>query len=240
MGSNFRIIVSYYEGRPSSHLFDLLISLDHFISDVTVVVNSDSSEISIPASSKFRLIQNRNVGMNIGAWHVGFLDDPSADYYLFLQDECYLKRRDFKDLLVTRFKSSPELGLLGESINRRWGCDWSVLQRSPINSLEPDHSIDGVPSRRVETYLSAMRKWGINPGVTGEHLRSLVWAFPGYVLRELGGFPIGTSRGECIAAEIAVSRRIIDMGLKFDQFAVRPFTFFGHSEWRMDGVSKIY
>jgi hypothetical protein len=66
-----------------------------------------------------------------------------------------------------------------------------------------------------------------------------VWFFPGTMLRLLGGFPVGANRGECVAAEIAVSRKIVSLGYRFDQICEPPFSFFGHSEWRSDGLSKM-
>ncbi len=240
MKVSFRIIVSHYYARPVSQLLQLLASLESYWPDVTVVVNSDTPEMSIPSIRKLRMIRNDNVGMNIGAWNAGFLDYPQADYYLFLQDECFLKRDTFREAVVARFKSDSNLGMLGESINSRWRAPWDALLDSSLNLIESGHYIGGVPSKRVDTYLNAMRTWGINPGLTGEHLRSLVWAFPGDVLRKFGSFPIGQNRGDCIAAEISVSRKIIDMGLKYDQFTGTPFTYFGHSEWRADGLSKSY
>jgi hypothetical protein len=81
--------------------------------------------------------------------------------------------------------------------------------------------------------------WGINPGVTGRHLRSLVWGFSNESLSRLGGFPIGSTKEECIASEIAVSKKIEQLGLSVTQISDTPFTFFKHEEWRADGTSKI-
>jgi hypothetical protein len=129
--------------------------------------------------------------------------------------------------------------MLGESLNRKWNHPWETLTNSPLNNYCDDHFIGSGCSRRVDTYLSAMQSWGVDPGETGAHLRSLVWAIRGDVLRQMGGFPIGNNKGECIAAEISVSRRVIQMGLEFDQIDRAPFFYFGHLEWRSDGSSKV-
>jgi hypothetical protein len=78
----------------------------------------------------------------------------------------------------------------------------------------------------------------IDAGNTGFHLRSLCWAFRGDVLRAMGGFPIGKNKGECIAAEIGVSRKVLQLGFEFDQITPNPFCYIGHGEWKADGSSK--
>ncbi len=235
----FTVVVSYYAARNSFSLLRLVDSLVAYSCQLTVVVNTDFP-ISLPKENRrVKFVQHRNVGMNIGAWNRGFIEDCESDYYLFLQDECFLRRADFVDYICNRFRCEENLGMLGESLNERWAFPWENLQASALNHSEEDHFIEGVKARRVDTYLYAIRKWGVNPGTTAEHLRSLVWAFPGEVLRKLGGFPIGNNKGECIAAEISVSRKVADMGLKFDQFTAQPFAFFGHTEWRPDGKSKV-
>jgi hypothetical protein len=236
---NIKIIISYYAARPKEPLLRLLTELRNFMPSIILIVNSDGPDQGLWQHNSLRIIKNANVGMNIGAWNRGFLAESDADFYLFLQDECYVRRRDFIETIVSRFRAEKDLGMLGETVNKKWNQPWSAIAKSPLNTMDPDHFIGDLPAKRVETYLNAMSIWGIEPGSTGTHLRSLVWAFPGNVMRELGGFPIGRNKGECIAAEIAVSRKILSLGYRFDQIAKKPFFLFGHSEWRDDGLSKI-
>jgi hypothetical protein len=238
--NRLRIVISFYVDRPRDSLVRLLDDLQDFHPSVIVVMNTDRIDDNLMGEKSFRLIQNSNIGMNIGAWNRGFMEDPNADLYLFLQDECYLRRRDFAEIIESKFRVEPGLGMLGETINKKWDHPWSVIQRSALNTIEVNHFVGDLPSKRVETYLNAMLTWGIDPGSSGAHLRSLVWAFPGNVMRELGGFPIGRNKGECIAAEIAVSRKILSLGYRFDQISEKPFSLFGHLEWRDDGLSKRY
>jgi hypothetical protein len=237
------IIISYFASRDLSSLKRLVNDLSMLNFEVIIVVNYDKFDVVLDSyfsQLSHKVIWNKNLGMNIGAWNRGFHANPSADFYLFLQDECFLKKDGFIGSLTSRFRRELDLGMLGESINRRWAQPWPTMANSNLNRLDIGHFVEGRPARRVDCYLNAMRNWGVNPGVTGEHLRSLVWAFPGNVLRKLGGFPLGRDKGECIAAEIAVSREIVNMGYRFDQVSPTPFTFFGHSEWRPDGSSKNY
>ncbi len=233
------IVISYYAARESTNLVKLTESLKAYTNSVMVVTNVDNVVSPVRHGENSKMIINSNVGMNIGAWNRGFKEDPEADYYLFLQDECFLKRDGFWDAIIGRFKADPTLGMLGESFNHKWARSWESLSASSLNSLEDDHLLEGARSRRVDVYLDAMRRWSISPGGSGAHLRSLVWALSGSAMRRLGGFPVGKNRGECIAAEIAVSRQLIHFGYRIDQVCPQPFTYFGHSEWRSDGLSKL-
>ena len=234
-----KIIISYYSAREPDSLIRLLNELSQYQKNILVSINHDENFHLKNLSLNVPHIFNQNVGMNIGAWHHGYKHDTSDDLYVFLQDECFLKNHDFLNAAIKKFESDCTLAMLGETINRKWAQSWNTLSRSPLNSLENDHYVDGHVSTRVQCYVNAMQGWNINPGDTGEHLRSLVWMLPGKVMRQLEGFPIGGNRGECIAAEIAVSRKIVSLGYKFDQIAPMPFSYFGHCEWRSDGASKL-
>lgn len=96
----------------------------------------------------------------------------------------------------------------------------------------PEHTLDGQPANRIDVYVDLMRRHGIDPGPVGLHLRSLAWFANGDVLAQIGGFPEGTNYGECIASEIAVSRKVISRGYALAQVANTPFRFFRHREWK--------
>ena len=232
------IVVSFYDKRDDDELNELLRLLQPYNEQILVVVNTDDLIFQPCVPSNIRSLPNANIGMNIGAWDRAFKEYPDQDVYIFLQDECFLKRDGFLNFIVNRFHSEPLLGMVGESLNYKWAMPWDQLRQSPLNSNAPEHLAHGNVVGRVDCYLQAMKNWGIDPGQTGIHLRSLIWAFRGKVLRELGGFPLGGNKGECIAAEIAVSRQVASLGYEFDQLVETPFFFFGHSEWRADGSSK--
>jgi hypothetical protein len=232
------IIVSYYARDNADKLLELLTAINGHGCNLIVVENIDAGSASSLPQLDIEVIQNRNCGMNIGAWNSGFVRNKNYDAYLFLQDECFLKKSGFVHAILDRLNRDRDIGMLGETINRKWAHSWQELRNSKLNSFEADHTIAGAPARRVDTYLAAMHAWGVPPGSSGEHLRALIWAFPGNAMRKMGGFPVGRNKGECIAAEIAVSRKIIAMGLRFDQIEQEPFSYFGHIEWRSDGLSK--
>ena len=234
-----KIVISYYNKRPIHNLIELYSSLIRFHRVTCIVENLGGPPIVNNFLPNANVILNENVGMNIGAWNRGFLESPNEDLYIFLQDECFLKHEHAVDEFRSRILDDPSIGLLGETLNHRWDKGWQELESGPLNRLEVGHYYEGCPAPRVSVYIKSMLRWGIDPGATGLHLRSLVWALPGAVMNSLGGFPIGRDKGECIAAEIGVSCAIRAMGLKVDQVKKNPFWGFGHKEWRIDGSGKL-
>jgi hypothetical protein len=233
------IVISHYNLRSKIILKELINSLVSDQYDIVVVVNNDDLysiryDIFCPGVMS---INRPNSGMNIGAWDCAFREFPNYEYYIFLQDECLIMNFLFIDVYKARL-SDAKIGMIGESINFKWNMDWNLLSKSALNYYIGLNNF-GNKVARVEYYLQMMKKWGVEPGVTGRHLRALIWALRGEVLFKINGFPIGSWKEECIAAEIAVSKSVEQLGLKVEQVDADPFKYIQHSEWRSDGYSKI-
>lgn len=232
-------MVSNYKPRGLEKAKQLLASIRRVHPDILLVINDD--EAINPSltefENNFRVLIRPNTGMNIGAWDAAWRHSPEFDYYLFLQDECSLLDDQFLDAYAEKLSNS-QLGLVGERLNPKWERPWPELQRSAINYRISDPRLAGNQLSRVDFYRSKMREWGIDPGDSGRHLSSLVWALSMPSLESLGGFPIGVDKEECIAAEIAVSRQVIQKGGRVEQVDQLPFRFFAHEEWRSDGLAK--
>lgn len=232
------VIVSFYDRRPLEPLVALLESMskhpagiDH---DMLLVVNS-TGEMRLPdvvAAKAQGVIYRPNSGMNIGAWDGGWRHARGRPFYLFLQDECFVSRDGW--LSAYQQKLEEVGGIVGESLNAGWNKPWPQLRDTVGSNMLPEHLVNGIPANRVDCYLDFMARNGIDPGETGAHLRSLVWALSGGLMERLGGFPIGANYGECIAAEIGVSRRIVDLGSGITQLAVVHFYAVRHREWNQD------
>jgi hypothetical protein len=237
---NVLTVVNHYDRRPKDSLESLLNQLRAYDLQVLVVINSDEEKTSSTwrETSKLRYLRRPNAGMNIGAWSEGYARMPDFDYYLFLQDECIIEKDDFIEAYAEEFNKDKNLGMVGESINPKWLMDWESLRQSGLNVFSPEHEIGRVPTRRVDFYLHCLKTWGIDPGKTGRHLRSLIWFLPGCIMGRLKGFPEGKNKGECIAAEIGVSRRIEQMGYSLKQVGEAPFSYIYHTEWQRDGYRK--
>ena len=185
------------------------------------------------------VILRLNTGMNIGAWDAGWRHHPDFENYLFLQDEVRLVQENwlsaYVDVGEALCHTGHSLFLIGESWNSKWDKAWPELHRGALNTYSPGHPPD---ERRVDYYLRCMSQWNINPGHSGGHLRSLIWFSNLATLQKIGGFPVGNSYGECIAAEIAVNRSVIEQGGILKSIGDLPFQVFAHPEWSSNGASK--
>lgn len=233
------VVVSHYCARPREPLDRLLAQLVHVPGQTTVVVFNDDrcNSESWGTLGALELLTRPNRGMNIGAWDAAFRERGDRySHMIFLQDECEVVRADFVQAYCEKL-DEPHVGMIGESINSKWDQNWSVLSRSSLNYPVGQDS-QGRTIDRVFHYRQCMHAWGIEPGPTGRHLRALVWGLRTEVLRSIHGFPIGSDKESCIAAEIAVSRHVEHKGWLVLQSDTQPFRFLQHCEWRADGSGK--
>lgn len=203
-----------------------------------VVVVNEGGEGRVPTPNlaralSFQVLNRENLGMNIGAWDHGWRACDEGDHVLFLQDECYPVREGWL-LAFSEALEDSHVGLLGESLNSNWDIGWAELRVREQNAVMMEHSLNGEPSNRIDVYLDYFKRCGVDPGDSAVHLRSLCWGLRRETLEKMDGFPIGANFGECIAAEIAVSKRVESMGLSVQQLASAPFTFLRHCEWNQD------
>ena len=236
MADKFTAIISNCAPRGNLGVCHLINQLIDIVNQIIIVINDDScSFLRKEISNEIIRIIRPNTGMNIGAWSEAIEYSSDSDYTFFLQDECRLLRSDFIDN-YKNLLSQPNIGMIGESVNPKWDCEWSEISNSRLNYLL--NFSNGKSISRVSYYLECMNKWYINPGIRSTYLRSLVWAFNKKGLDAINHFPIGLNKEECIAAEIAVSRKLIQKGLEFRQSDKSCFTYFDHLEWQKDGFSK--
>jgi len=236
------IVVSYYDRRGIDPLRRLFATMREFAPglpcDVRLVVNRDTRGyldlgVSWPGLT---VLERENRGMNIGAWDCGWRALPAYDSYLFLQDECHVLRPAWLSAFASRANLAG-VGLVGEYFNDKWRLPWDRLKALWAGHAMKDHRIRGKAANRVDVYLDFFRRHGLATGTNGGHMRSLVWYAKRRVLESIGGFPIGSNYGECIAAEIATSKQIEALGLEVVQVADEPFSYIGHSEWVRDPAS---
>jgi hypothetical protein len=238
--NNSLLVISHYNSRPKDQLKKLIEVTNHLAVDRLIVINDDNckeNNLKKESNNLFFLVRP-NIGMNIGGWNDAFFCLPNYAYYIFIQDECLILNKDFL-MLYQDLLSNKNVGMIGESMNPKWDKTWETLLNSPLNYSDKDHVIKGVQIPRVCFYLELFKKWGISPGIKATHLRSLIWAFKNEILHRINGFPLGLNKGECIASEIAVSKKIEALELQIKQVDSAPFKYIHHTEWNKDGFSKL-
>ena len=232
------VTISHYDKRHKNNLINLINSVKNQNYDILIVINNDNYSFE-----KYEVFQNiktlirPNTGMNIGSWNSSYLNNKNFDFYIFIQDECKILDIDFIKKYIYEL-SKFDVGMTGESINYKWANKWEDIARSGLNYIVGYNALKK-PIYRVQYYLSLMKRWGIKPGLTGLHLRSLVWGFKKEVLENISPFPIGKTKEECIASEIAISKKVEQLGLKVTQINKKPFKYISHLEWKLDGSSKV-
>jgi hypothetical protein len=204
----------YYAGAP----FDLVIVCNG--GDQTPLVVPDRFQRLNP-----RILDRENTGYNLGAWDWGWKNSDGYEFYLFLQDECVIKRPNWVLGFEFRMSRDPGIGLLGESFMYD-RMTWSFIREAVDRDFEHPASSD------IDYYLSLLTRHGIDPGPTGTHMQSLIMFTSRRILDEIGGFPLfGFTKREAIASEIAISRLIESRGYRLAMVEDIPFTLIGHSEW---------
>jgi hypothetical protein len=62
-------------------------------------------------------------------------------------------------------------------------------------------------------------------------LQSLVLFTSTHILREIEGFPTGTTYREAVACEIRISRLIESKGYRISKVKDQPYELIGHRQW---------
>jgi len=227
------VIISYYDERDIDDLLALIASIDAFEPghpiEITIVVNQKEQRYIEVSSAKYKtnVLYRQNQGMNIGAWDYGWRQLKDVDSFIFLQDECRIIRNGWAHDYLKALEN-PKVGLVGESINQHWNRNWSDLQDDNASN----NPVRAEIRARAKSYLSFMQRNSISPGKDAKHLRSLIWAFKRNTLDTINGFPIGANYEECVASEIAVSKKVESLGLEIAQLdPQQPFSRIVHSEW---------
>ena len=232
---NSIFIISFYNKRPADNLLNLINQLKYFNVQIAIVVNDDNSEnIYFEKKQNIFYLRRPNIGMNIGAWDAGYKYFDHYENYFFFQDECYVKKINFYEKYL-QLISNKKNGIVGESINPKWDKPWDDIKGTDLNYMVDDGE---KKMTRLDFYFQQIKKWSINVGQTGKHLRALNFALRRDVLEKIDGFPIGDSKEECIAAEIGISRKVEEYGFDIVQSDKKHFNYIGHKEWDKMGMVK--
>lgn len=245
------VVISFYDQRDTADLAELLRGMQRYDAGapyrIQIVINQTRAELPqldfLPTGIPVEVMSRENVGYNIGAWEAGWRT-CEADAYLFLQQECRIRKSGWLQAFLNRFQE-PGVGLVGESLMTYWDEPWEEIPDSMRFIKLPEHDINGEPvADRVECYLHQLKHWGIDPGPKATHLQSLVLCTTRPILEQIDGFPIGRNYGEAIAAEIGISRKVEACGYRLRQVGSKPFTWIDHPQWtsqqKMSWLRKLW
>ncbi|WP_435018059.1 hypothetical protein TA3x_000003 [Tundrisphaera sp. TA3] len=232
------VIISHYNAWPATQLVSLLdqmreIPAGHPFRARIVVNQAEDKPLELPERHRgIDVFYRENVGYNIGAWDHGWKQEPKADFYLFLQEECVILRpgwlRDF-----IRAASDPRVGLVGESLEL-WQQTWEQIDYYRDLAGNVPMTVFGRDCSWSEANRMFLDKHGIRAGSGSDHLQSLILGMRGDVLEKIGGFPLGVTKDEAICSEVAISKAVQALGLRIRQVGLRRFTRIHHPQWEAE------
>lgn len=225
------VVIAGWQGHDRAPLEALLSTFERYPAglehDLVLCVNGAGFDLPPSLRDRFASVFVReNTGYNLGAWDHAWRRLPEHERFLFVQDECTALRRNWLAAFATRFDRTPGCGLVGEHLNRPWDRRWTELCAS-----------EGTGGARARTYLATLERWGAPAGDRATHLTTVVQYTSRAVLEAVGGYRIGASYDEAIAAEIGFSRAVADRGLALVQLGTRRHCRIAHPQWPSDGVA---
>lgn len=228
------VVISYWNGRSTRNLLRLLGQMARVQAgapfDVLVVCNGGDRRPLNPGGSVGRVLNRENTGYNIGAWEAGWRHAAGYEFYMFLQDECFLKRSGWVSEFQYRMEGDRGIGLLGESM--MWDqMTWEYIRAATDRDLGRQVWARDDATHPLEQYQAFLDARGIPRGEIGAHLQSLVLFTSRRVLEEIGGLPCGRTYREAVACEIGISRLIAAKGYRIAKVRGEAFSLIGHRQW---------
>ncbi len=228
------IVISTWVGHPAQSLVRLCDSIVRHPAraeyDLFLCANGPAYSPPLELRPLFtRIFVRENTGYNLGAWNHAWRQLPEYDRFLFLQDECAVKRTGWLKDFLRRFDSTPACGLVGEHLIRSWDRPWSVLVEAQGREAKDPRAIQRALSAR--SYREILARWGIPEGPTARHLTTVVHFTSRSILEEVGGYNLGQTYQEAIAAEIGFSRKIVTHGYRLVQVGRWRHSRIGHPQW---------
>jgi hypothetical protein len=228
------VIISHYNAWPTEQLFQLLyqtisIPSGHPFRTMVVVNCAEDRQLELPLElSHVEIVYRPNQGYNIGAWEYGWRCDSESEYFLFLQEECLIRRPNWLFAFVQAM-NRPGVGLVGEldAWNRPWqelealGSDWNGHKLM-------EYASDGRRHGRFEIIDHVLSQQSLHRGKTGHHLQSIILASSRHALEKVDGFLTGSTKWEAIASEIAITKQFEKHGYQIQLVGYLPLTYIDH------------
>lgn len=236
---NIAVVVSTWTGNPPEYLQRLIDSINKYDAgttyDLFLCANGEDYTISETLQCHFNCIYIReNSGYNLGAWDYAWRRLPQYTHFLFLQDDCIVKKNKWLSRFVSVFNSSIDVGLVGEYFSRGWDHSWEVL----TTNTAANKSFTEQKRKKAVGYNEQLKRWGIDPGDRASHLTSVVHYTSRKILEEVDGYNLGQTYQEAVAAEIGFSRKLIAKGYKLVQVGRSRHSVIAHPQWPSGSLIK--
>jgi hypothetical protein len=233
---NVAVVISTWSGAPPHRLLQLCESFKHhypgYEYDLVLCANGSDYVLPGPVTDRFeKLFVRENTGYNLGAWDYAWRHLPNHDHFLFLQDDCVVRKNGWLRDFIGRFVSTRGCGLVGENIDRSWDIPWSQLC-NPAPKGDPKKN--AAARKRVEWaafFREKLREWRIPEGQTARHVTTVVQFTSRTILEEVGGYNFGNSKLEATAGEVAFSRKIVARGNLLIQVGRWRHSRIAHPQW---------
>ena len=245
-GQGACVVVSYWVGRSPRALHRLLNQMQLVDAgvpfDLVIVCNGgDRQPLTLP--SRFddlrpRILNRENSWYNIGAWHHAWERTEGYKYYLFLQDDCFLKDVAWLHDFIHRLKFDPGIGLLGEYINYD-RMSWEYVRRVVYTDYMGDPSTWPYPEHPVDYFHRVLAGRQIDPTGYAGHIPLIVLFASRRVLDEVGGFPyFGPTYRDGIASEYGIAKSVENRGHRLATVVDQTFRYLGHPQWTDRGQAR--
>ena len=201
------VIISTWIGNPADYILNLMKSMTRYDAcapfGLYLCANGESYRLPPGLQGRFTDVFIReNTGYNLGAWEHSWRKLPEYDDYLFMQDDCFIKKKAWLRDFMACFHSKRRYGLIGECLHKSWNRPWPELTGQQIKT-NTRHRISENKESRARYYRDVLKSWGIPEGKKADHLTSVVHFTSRAILERVGGYTIADNYQEAIAAEIA-------------------------------------
>lgn len=233
------VVISTWIGNPVDYLLRLMDSMNTHSAgmdyDLFLCANGETYKLPANLQASFKKIFIReNSGFNLGAWDYAWRRLSDYRYFLFLQDDCFIERKNWLLAFYQRFRAAEKCGLIGENLNKGWIHPWDTLR----GLKKGTKTISEAKRQRADFYYDKICNWGIDPGETASHLTSVVHFTSSDILSSVDGYKHTCNYEEAIAAEIGFSRSIRALGYRLCQLDNKQHKFIGHRQWSRNSFSE--
>lgn len=231
------VVVSTWSGNPIDSLDRLLLTLKKYPEKLGyhMFLCANGSDYRLPAKlgDRFQAVFIReNVGFNMGAWDHAWRRLSDYSHFLFLQDDCYIVRKNWLSDFVQLFNRRPKCGLIGENYNQGWAYPWSLLtEKGETNEDGNSKRFSREMIARAQFYRRKIEGWGIDIGEHAGHVTTVVHFTSSEVLRKVDGYNIANGYQEAIASEIGFSKKVEALGYEILQIGNRKHSRIAHPQW---------